>query len=40
LQQALTEYFDWYNRERPHKALQTESPGDIYFGDGENLLAA
>lgn len=40
LRQALTEYFDWYNRERPHKSLQTKSPDDIYFSDGENLLTA
>lgn len=31
LRQTLAQYFDWYNRERPHAALGGNSPDDLYF---------
>lgn len=40
LRDALAEYFDWYNRERPHKAHGGHSPDDAYFAHGQNRLAA
>ncbi|CAM5779892.1 IS3 family transposase ISGxy1 [Castellaniella caeni] len=40
LRRALSAYFDWYNKERPHKALDGKSPDDVYFAGGQNLLAA
>lgn len=40
LRNALASYFDWYNKERPHKALGKRSPDDVYFASGQNLLAA
>ncbi|WP_373278690.1 integrase core domain-containing protein [Castellaniella caeni] len=40
MRRALLTYFDWYNKERPHKALDRKSPDDVYFPGGQNLLAA
>lgn len=40
LRNALADYFDWYNAERPHKALGKHSPDDVYFIGGQNLLVA
>lgn len=40
LRKALAGYFDWYNKERPHKALGQRSPDDVYFAGGQHLLAA
>ncbi len=32
--QALTRYFEFYNHERPHQALDYQSPADVYFRKG------
>jgi putative transposase len=29
--QALTRYFDLYNQERPHQALDYQTPAEVYF---------
>jgi transposase InsO family protein len=29
---ALTEFFRWYNRRRPHQALGWRTPDEAYFG--------
>jgi putative transposase len=29
--QALTRYFEFYNQERPHQALDYLTPADVYF---------
>ena len=29
--QALTRYFQFYNRERPHQALENQTPAEVYF---------
>jgi putative transposase len=29
---SLTEFFDWYNRRRPHQALSWQTPDEAYFG--------
>jgi putative transposase len=29
---SLAEFFDWYNRRRPHQALGWETPDEAYFG--------
>lgn len=39
LRAVVSEYFDWYNRDRPHTALSKMSPDDVYF-KGQNRLAA
>ena len=39
LRAVVSVYFDWYNRERPHKALGKMSPDDVY-SKGQNQLAA
>jgi len=31
-QKSLTEFFDWYNRRRPHQSLAWRTPGEAYFG--------
>lgn len=32
---ALSRYFDFYNHERPHQALDYHTPADFYFQKGE-----
>jgi putative transposase len=32
--QALTNYFNWYNRARPHQSLKYKTPEMVYFGTG------
>jgi putative transposase len=29
--QALTRYFQFYNQERPHQALENQTPAEVYF---------
>jgi len=29
--QALTRYFAFYNQERPHQALDYQTPAEVYF---------
>jgi transposase InsO family protein len=29
--QALTRYFEFYNQERPHQALDYQTPAEVYF---------
>jgi len=29
---SLAEFFDWYNRRRPHQALGWKTPDEAYFG--------
>jgi putative transposase len=31
-QRSLTAFFDWYNRRRPHQALNWQTPDEAYFG--------
>ena len=32
--QALTRYFAFYNHERPHQALDYQTPAEVYFHKG------
>lgn len=32
LQQGLTQYFDWYNRQRSHQGLDDQTPDEVYRG--------
>jgi putative transposase len=40
--QALTGYFEFYNQERPHQALDYRTPAEVYFhstaGNDEPVL--
>jgi putative transposase len=38
--QGLTRYFEFYNQERPHQALDDQSPADVYFQEGSTGSAA
>ena len=29
---SLSQFFDWYNRRRPHQALEWKTPDEAYFG--------
>jgi len=38
---SLTEFFDWYNRRRPHQSLAWQTPDEAYFvALADNLQAA
>ena len=32
--QGLTQYFQFYNHERPHQALENQTPAEVYFHKG------
>ena len=32
LRRGLTEYFDFYNTQRTHQALDYQTPDDVYYG--------
>jgi len=32
LQQGRKQYFDWYNRQRPHQGLDDQTPDEVYRG--------
>ena len=36
----LADYFDWYNRQRPHQALGYKTPDQIYFNQISLNMAA
>ena len=40
LRRGLTEYFDFYNTERTHQALDYQTPDDVYYGRTQCRLAA
>src|SRR6185437_514475 len=40
LRRGLTEYFDFYNTQRTHQALDYQTPDDVYYGRTQCRLAA
>jgi putative transposase len=40
LRRGLTEYFDFYNTQRTHQALDYQTPDDVYYGRTPCRLAA
>ena len=32
VKEALIDYFDYYNNDRPHQSLGYKTPSDVYFG--------
>ena len=37
---SLSEFFDWYNRRRPHQTLAWQTPDEAYFGKLVPTVAA
>ena len=37
LRQELRQWFDWYNRERPHQSLDYRTPDEVYFQNNTPL---
>jgi putative transposase len=37
---SLAEFFDWYNRRRPHQSLGWRTPDEAYFGRLASIVAA
>jgi len=40
LRRGLTEYFDFYNTQRTHQALDYQTPDDVYYGHIQCKVAA
>jgi putative transposase len=40
LRRGLTEYFDFYNTQRTHQALDYQTPDDVYFAHTQCRVAA
>ena len=40
LRRGLAEYFDFYNTQRTHQALDYQTPDDVYYGRTPGRLAA
>ena len=40
LRRGLAEYFDFYNTQRTHQALDYQTPDDVYYGRTQCRLAA
>ena len=40
LRRGLAEYFDFYNTQRTHQALDYRTPDDVYYGRTQCRLAA
>jgi putative transposase len=36
---SLAEFFDWYNRRRPHQALSWRTPDEAYLGRSPAVTA-
>jgi putative transposase len=36
---SLVEFFDWYNRRRPHQALGWQTPDEAYFNRPASAVA-
>jgi len=40
LRRGLSEYFDFYNTQRTHQALDYQTPDDVYYGHTQCRVAA
>ncbi len=38
--QGLTRYFEYYNHERPHQALDYRTPAELYLGPRQSIVVA
>ena len=38
--QGLTKYFQYYNHERPHQALDYKTPAEVYLGPRQSVVVA